>query len=62
MPEEIGSGRDEVWDGAAPEHVCGTSLRHVLHLAGSDPPCLTFLMNNLGICGCLAEGVGGKEA
>lgn len=40
------------------ERPCGGAFR----LAGSDPPPLTFPMNNLAICGCLAEGAGGEEA
>lgn len=60
-PEEIGSGRDVVRDGAALQHVCGTSLRRAFRFAGWDPPRLTFPMNNLGVCGCLAEGVGGED-
>lgn len=53
-PEETGSGRGEVWDGAAP----GARLWN--GLAGSDPPRLNVPMNNLGICGCLAEGEGAE--
>lgn len=42
------------------ERVCGTAPQRAFGLAGSDPPRLNVPMNNLGICGCLAEGEGAE--